>query len=368
MKEATFGAMVIASLGGAPVDGVAGDSRQGGRFSLPLDKAAITATNIGGREVVVDGVTWLRGDSAASPIMARIGLTPTSETHGKIASGQALPATSMQGERLTATFGRGVAFPTVPAPVLGDLFRFLAAATGLTAVDEAGAALTTAAVDDTFRYNGTAWQRTAGLFGEHDFDLDSTIESKSEISLQLAMQSEFALDELLEAQRLAISDRLLLQVLAGDGTGNNLAGVAGVTGIGGATYATADRGKASAFQDAEDAVEDAGGRMTYEAWALGTTLSASTRRALLEPGSDRRTEERERLSLSGIPVQRIGSELTATTGLLADWGLIVVPILDRLDVVTDRITNPGDVRITSRLACANPIVTHPATVYALSQA
>ena len=368
MKEATFGQMVQASLGGAPVDGVAGDSRQGGRFSLPLDKAAITATNIGGREVVVDGVDWLRGDSAASPIMARIGLTPTSETHGKIASGQALPGTSMQGERLTATFGRGVAFPTNPTPVLGDLYRFLQATTGLTAVDEAGAALTTAALDDTFRYNGTAWQRTAGLFGEHDFDLDSTVEVKSEISTQLALQSEFAMDSLLEAQRQAIADKLLGQVLAGGGTGNDLLGVANVTEINSATYAMADRGGSAAYQDAEDLVEDGGARQPFTAWGVGSDLSTSTRRALLEPGSDRRTEERQRLSLSGLPIQRIGSELAATTGLLADWGLIVVPILDRLDVVTDRVSHPGDVRITSRLAVASPIVTHPATVFALNQA
>ena len=102
-------------------------------------------------------------------------------------------------------------------------------------------------------------------------------------------------------------------------------------------------------------------------WAAGKDLSTSARRALLEPGSDRRVEERGRLSLSGLPMQRITTGLTATTGLCADWRTIYVPVLSQLVVVTDIITNPGDIRITSRLACASPIVSHPATVYKLEQ-
>ena len=108
----------------------------GGSFALPLDRAALTAADTGGRELAVDGVDWLRGDADASPILSRLTIVPTPETRGRLASGAALPGTSMQGERLTAEYGRGLSFPTTPAPVKGDLFRFLAAATGLTAVDE----------------------------------------------------------------------------------------------------------------------------------------------------------------------------------------------------------------------------------------
>ena len=184
----------------------------------------------------------------------------------------------------------------------------------------------------------------------------------------LVTQTEDALDAVLESHRIGLADQLLLQVLAGSGTGNDLAGIAGLTEIGGATYAETDRGDSGPFLDGEDAVEDGGARPQYEAWALGAALSASARRTLLEPGSDRRTEERGRLSLSGLPVQRIGSGLAATTGLICDWQAVTVPVLDQLIVVTDRISSPGDLRITTRLGCSNPILGHPQTAYRLTQA
>ena len=96
-----------------------------------------------------------------------------------------------------------------------------------------GAALTEAATDETFRFNGTAWQRQAATFGEHGYQLDSIVEAKSEVSLQVAVQTaDSVLDAVLEAHRLGLADRMLEQVLAGDGTGNNLSGVASATGIG----------------------------------------------------------------------------------------------------------------------------------------
>ena len=76
------------------------------------------------------------------------------------------------------------------------------------------------------------------------------------------------LDDVLEAHRLGLADRMLSQVLAGDGTGNNLTGVASATGIGAGTYVLSDRGSDEAFTDAEISVEDGGGRTPYMAWAL----------------------------------------------------------------------------------------------------
>ena len=163
-----------------------------------------------GRERVVDGVEWLAGDSDASPIMARLNIIPTSQTRGKIASGAVLPGTSMQPESGTSALGRGAAFPTVPAPELGDRYTFLSDTTGIVAVDEDGAALTEAEADQTFRYTGTAWQRQAATFGEHDYDLSSVVEAKTETSLQIAVQtSDSVLDTVLEAHRIGIADRLL---------------------------------------------------------------------------------------------------------------------------------------------------------------
>ena len=370
-KSATFGQMVRASLGDGLVDGVVANS-QGGSFKLPLERAAvIEAENIApGRERILDGVEWLRGDSDASPIMARLMIVPTSTTRGKIASGQVLPGTSMQPESGTSALGRGAAFPTVPAPELGDRYTFLSDTAGITALESDGVtALTAATRDQTFRFNATAWVAQASTFTEHNYDLSSVVEAKTEISLQVAVQtSDSVLDAVLEAHRIGLADRLLSQVLSGDGQGNNLSGVAGATGIGAGTYALADRGSDESFTDGELAVEDGGGRTEHMSWGLGTDLSTATRKVAIEPGGSRRVEEMGRLTLSGTPVQRITEGLASTTGLCADWRTVVVPILSELIVVIDRVSVPGYVRITSRLPVADPIITHPSAVFSLTQA
>ena len=369
-KSASFGQMVKAALGDGLVDGVQATA-QGGRFALPLERAAvISAENVGqSRERILDGVEWLAGDSDASPILSRLNIIPTATTRGKIASGAVLPMTSMQPESGSSALGRGVTFPTSPAPRTGDLFRFTADASGIVAIDEDGAALTAAETDETYRFNGTAWQRQAATFGEHDYDLDSVIESKTEISLELAIQTgDDTLDAVLEAHRIGLADRMLEQVLSGDGVGNNLSGVASATGIGAGTYAVADRGSDEAFVDGEIAVEDGGGRSPYMAWALGTDLDTSAQKTAVEPGASRRVLEGGRLTLSGLPAQRIVEGLEATVGLVGDWQTVIVPVLSELIIVIDRVTLPGFVRITSRLPIASPILTHPETIYALTQA
>ena len=370
LKTASFAEMLRASLGRGTIDGVSSNA-QGGSFKLPLERAAvISAENIApGRERILDGVEWLRGDSDASPILARLNIIPTPVTRGKVASGSVLPMTSMQPESGSSALGRGIAFPMVPTPAIGDLFRFTADASGIVAIDEDGAALTAAEAEETYRYTGTSWQREAAMFREHDFDLSSVIESKSEVSLELATQtSDSVLDAVLEAHRIGIADRLLSQVLAGDGVGNNLSGVASATGIGSATYLVADRGSDEAFINGEIAVEDGFGRSQFMSWGFGTTLSTSARKVAIEPGASRRVEERGALTLSGTPVQRIVEGLGATVGLIADWQTIIVPILDQLIIVIDRISVPGFVRITSRLPVADPILTHPSAVYKIEQA
>ena len=369
-KSASFGQMVRASLGRGTVAGVTANA-QGGTFKLPLERAAvISAENIApGRERILDGVEWLRGDSDESPILSRLNIVPTPTTRGKLASGAVLPMTSMQPESGSAALGRGIAFPTAPSPALGDLFRFTADASGIVALDADGAALTVAKQDETYRYDGSGWQLQAAVFGEHDFDLSSVIEAKSEVSLEVAVQTaDSVLDDVLESHRLGLADKMLEQVLSGDGTGNNLAGVVTATGIGSATYLVADRGSDEAFVDGEIAVADAGGRSLYTAWALGRDLDTSARKTAVEPGASRRVLEMGRLTLSGLPAQRIVAGLGSSTGLCADWERITVPVLSELLVVVDRISNPGVVRITTRLPIADPIIATPSAVYALTQA
>ena len=104
------------------------------------------------------------------------------------------------------------------------------------------------------------------------------------------------------------------------------------------------------------------------AWGLGTSLDTSARKVAIEPGGSRRVLEAGRLTLSGLPAQRIVEGLEATVGLVADWQTVIVPVLSELIIVVDRISVPGEVRITSRLPVADPILTHPSTIYKLTQA
>ena len=125
INAASFGELLKASIGIGEMPGVMYNQGQGGQFALPMMRAALIAGDeAGGRELVGGPVSWLGGDSTDSPIMQRLAITPTSQTRGKLVVGAALPGSSMQAQRLTAALGRGIAFPTNPAPVLGDLYRF----------------------------------------------------------------------------------------------------------------------------------------------------------------------------------------------------------------------------------------------------
>ena len=316
----SFGELLKCAVSGEePPGGVHPDwftpTRAGAEFMIPIERhAVIPSSAFEDRPAQRGTVEWLQGDGD-SPVVDAMRLYPTPDTRGKLATAGGLPTPTMQGEFSTAA--------ATSEPTLGD----------------------------------------------HDYVLDKVIETRSDFTRLAVIQSgEDALDDLvLEACRIAIRDKLAQQALAGDGVGNNMAGVLNVTGIIAGTYVQADRGKDSNFTTGEIAVEDASGRLPFMVWALGKDIDESTRTTAIDPGSSRRVQERGRLSLSGVPVQRVVGELEATTGLLADWRTVILPIADRVQIVTNRIMTPGQVRLTARLACASPIVTVPATVYKLSQ-
>ena len=199
----------------------------------------------------------------------------------------------------------------------------------------------------------------------HAFDLASVVEVSGELSTQVIVQSaEDILDAVQESHRLAIAERLLEQVLTGTGQNNQLSSVLSAAGIGSDTYAAADRGNGSAFVKGESTIEDNGG--TPSAWAFGADLSDSARSTLLEPGSDRRTEEQGRLMLSGTQAFR-NADLTGTTGVCADWRRSVVLVVqDEMEYVLNGISKPGTLRITSRLP-VDLLVVRPKLVYRLEQ-
>ena len=349
---------------------------QGAHLRIPLRQAwaVQTASDVGGRPSLDAPVDWLSSESDDSPILSRLRMIPTSYTRGRLPSGQALPATSMQGETSTAALPvRVTRLPTGPND--GDLVEFSADATGLVdVVDTDGTtAVHEAEAGDRFLYQAsmTRWQKqlvSDPVFGDHPYDLSKVIEAKTSTSVQAVVQSDaHELDELiLESHRIAIRDTMLDQLLNGDGVGNNLSGLITASGVGGGTYAMGDSGKSSLFTIGEAAVEDGDGRGPNMSWALGRTLSAGARGTAIDPGGSRLTEERGRLTLSGLPVQRVKSGLDATTGIVADWATVLLPMLDQLLVVVDTITEPGTLRLTSRLPVADPIISHPAAVYILT--
>ena len=294
-------------------------TKTGCEMRLPIralkDTAAVVgASDVGGRYVPDDyQISFLQGPSSG-PVMARVRLLEVTHQRGKLATGDLLPATTMEGQ------------------------------------------FTSSASDST------------PTLTTHEYTLDKVIESKSVTTFMATLQSSEDIAELLlRAHQLAIMDKLVEQIVAGDGVGSNMLGVANVTGIDTATYLTIDRGDDGPLLAGETAIEDAGGRLPFMAWAVGSDLSLDLRSTLLEPGSDRRVEENQRRTLSGTPIQRFTTGLTATSGLVADWGSIIVPISNELEIVINRVSKPGSLIMTSRLAAASPIVARPLAVRLVTQ-
>ena len=317
--QTTFGALIKAAVEGSN-PGVHNDvyepNAHGAVIHIPTEQHAIIPTaGVGGRVSAPGTVEFLSGDGD-SPVLDRVRFITTDQTRGKMALGEALPAAHM-----TSEFG---ALAATTEPVLGDA----------------------------------------------DYVLDKVIEVASEVTTWAIQQAgDEQLDQIiLDSHRIAVRDMLLLQILNGDGMGNNVLGVGNTAGIGQFEYAMAERASDTYFTVGEAAVEDAGGRRGNMAWAFGTDLSSSARTIAIDPGSSRRVEENGRLTLSNTPTQRVGSPFPTTTGVLADWRTILVPMLSTAMLVIDRVTNPGKVRLTTRLPIGNPIVSHPSTVYKLVQA
>ena len=294
-------------------------TKTGCEMRLPIralkDTAAVVGSgDVGGRYVPDDyQISFLQGDSAG-PVMARVRLLEVTHQRGKLATGDLLPATTMEGE------------------------------------------FTSSASDST------------PTLTTHEYMLDKVIESKSVTTFMATLQSSEDIAELLlRAHQLAIMDKLAEQIVAGDGANSNMLGVANVTGIDTATYLTLDRGDDAALLAGETAIEDAGARLPFMAWAVGSDLSDSLRSTLLEPGADRRVEENQRRTLSGTPIQRFTTGLDTTSAIIADWQTVIVPIASELEITINRVSRPGALTMTSRLPTASPIVSRPLAVRLLTQ-
>ena len=335
----------------------------GARLTLPIMEAAIDSTHGGTGRPALAPLPFLQGDGSG-PVMARLNVIPVSGQRGKIAVGSATPTTSIQPEGGTANVTFGLLPSTPPAGVReGDLIVLTADQTGLmtTFFDEDGDAVTSGVRGSTWRYETAGWVVQDDVLRDVNFELSDIIETKSIVSVQSLLQANDDLSELVfEAHRIAIGDRLAERVISQ---------VAATSDIGAFEYMMVNRGKDSLFLDGETAVEDARGRLERAAWALGADLHTSAMKTQIEPGSDRRVLERQRISLSSVPTQRVSAAaLAGTSGLLADWGTVTQVVASEIEFVINRISRPGDVIVTSRYAVSPPIVSHVGTVYALTEA
>ena len=217
---------------------------------------------------------------------------------------------------------------------------------------------------------------TAGADGDpgiadEEYHTGSVVEAKSSYTTQLVLEAGRSVNVsafVEESHRMAVKQELLKQIINGTGLLNNLAGILGVAGISAATYAQTDRGDHPPFLVAEAAVEDADSDPMTSAWLLGSDLSDSARSSAIDPGSFKRTEEAKRMSLSGYRSFRSDSVIPATTGLFCDWASVILITQGDLQVTVDRVTKPGEVRITSRLPVAGPLLARPGRIYKLEQA
>ena len=147
-----------------------------------------------------------------------------------------------------------------------------------------GKTLPTAAMTGEFSASG--WD-TDNEISDTDFDLRHFVEAQIEVSFEAVLQSSVALvDDLLEALRLAISERILQQIVSGDGQGHNLSAVTNA-------YRDWKRDVYERHDAGEGRGVHYGGddhrRQLAElraAWILGRTLShGGTATTAIEPGA-----------------------------------------------------------------------------------
>ena len=294
---------------------VSADHRVGGGggpevWRLPvIDTAAIDSGDFGDSSTRAPvPATWLR--DPASPVLSGITFVPVTSTSGIVPVGATLPTAVIKAESTNPS--------ALSDPALSDV--------------------------------GFAC---------------SVIEVRTQVSGQSLTQSgDYLMDLVDDAQRIAVRQKLLQQILAGSGTSPEFDGLQNTSNS--ADYALLDRGQDEPFLDAEDALEDAGANMPSLVWVLGRDLHTSASRAIAEPGDGARTVERGVVRLTGTRAYRSGL-ITSTTGLCIDLSSVYVAVQLEELLVVDRIQRPGDVAVT-RQAFVGLIETRATHIRKITQA
>ena len=334
----------------------------------------------------VGRISWL--ETAAIPLLGLIPSIPVTSKEGQLPIGGELPAVSMQREHQT-----GVDNEPAITSVAYDLSSVIEAKTetSFQALMQSEESLQDA-LEDSHRIGIAEMilrQLLTGGAG-HGAELTATLTGDAVTGVTVTEGGRSYLGPLtLEfiggggmgaAATATITDGVISGVTVDDGgtgytsapmvrlrtdSGNNITAIVDRPGVASTDYPTADRGSDASFRAEEEAISDLGGVST--AWVLGALLESGARGVVVEPGGSRRVIEGREMLLSGVPTFR-NSDMHSDRGIVADWARAVQIVTgSTIEYTIDKVTRPGDVRITSRLA-VDVLVVRPQLVRTIIEA
>ena len=206
------------------------------------------------------------------------------------------------------------------------------------------------------------------------------VDTQIQISMQSVIQTGGWIDQFLRTQLgMSLSQQMSQFILVGTGSNNQITGLVNQTGITAQTYAIADKGKWGKFVDMEEAVATNLIPEIRRAYVLQTDLYYKGRQTPVDPGSgifsirDGRVlgspdEAYRTMGMVGGDVPAHKTVLLPTNnGLYAEWSEVFVGIWRAMEVITDNITQPGNVKITA-IAFFDMALRRPKAVVHTSQA
>lgn len=197
-------------------------------------------------------------------------------------------------------------------------------------------------------------------------------------STQSLIQTGGWLDTFLREQLgLAIAQNMASQILIGSGASNQVRGLNNVAGVNAVTYKEADKGKWESFVDMQEPVDDAKIPEIRRAYVLQNDLYHSGRSVSIDPGSGLmsiRGAGAWNLATGPMPAGMVGGDiptykttlLGAGQGIYAEWTEVFCGIWRALEIITDTITRPGDVKLTA-IAYFDMVVRRPKAVATVKQ-
>ena len=198
-----------------------------------------------------------------------------------------------------------------------------------------------------------------------DYSLGRTAETRSSYSAQLNQQAQTFGDYVDRAQVAAIRRAIVTQALTGSGVAHNVRGLSTLTGVHEATYDST-----GASDDIVTAVEaalvDAEAVDQNLVWVCGSTLHSQLLGTNIHPPGDRKIVERGRMVLSAARVFR-SPAIPPAMGVCLDPANVLVIAQSPQQVILDRLSTPGTVKVTRRLPFDVRIL-RPAQIARLTEA